>query len=150
MPVFIAHRGNVSGPEPEYENTKAYLREAYSMGFGVEVDLQLYKDALHLGHDEPQEAVDYEFLIQPFVFCHAKTIETMQVLLEAGVHCFWHEEDKMTLTSQGYMWCYPGVFPVYKNAIWLDLGGIKTPEIPSGILGVCGDSYMQVKWSLDK
>jgi hypothetical protein len=148
MPVFIAHRGNVAGPEPEFENKIIYLKEAYSMGFGIEVDLQIYDGVLYLGHDEPQEPVDYEFLMQPYVFCHAKTVETMQVLMSAGLHCFWHEEDKLTLTSQGYMWCYPGVYPVHPKAIWLDLQGAQTPEITSNIMGVCGDDYANIKWNI--
>lgn len=148
MPVFIAHRGNYAGAEPDYENTKDYLREAYSMGFGVECDLQIYDGALYLGHDEPQEPADYEFLAQPFVFCHAKTIETMELLVSSKLHCFWHETDKITLTSQGFMWCYPGVYPVHPKAIWLDLQDVDTPKISNNILGVCGDKYTNIKWDL--
>jgi hypothetical protein len=29
-------------------------------------------------------------------------------MINLGVHCFWHEEDSVTLTSKGYLWTYPG------------------------------------------
>jgi hypothetical protein len=28
-------------------------------------------------------------------------------MLEAGLHCFWHQEDYYTLTSKGIIWAYP-------------------------------------------
>lgn len=147
MAIFIAHRGNYYGVERDYENRLDYLKEAYNEGYGVECDLQMYNGALYFGHDEPQEQVDWEFIGRPYVFCHAKTIETMQVLLNGGVHCFWHENDKMTLTNMGFMWCYPGVHPVHHRAIWLDLLGHPTPAIPSGeIFGVCGDNAKNLTW----
>ena len=147
MPVFIAHRGNMHGPEPDYENTSDYLRDAYSRGFGVECDLQIYNDVLYYGHDEPQETVDYEFLTKPYVFCHAKTIETMQLLVTSGFHCFWHESDQLTLTSRGFMWCHPGIYPDHKKAIWLDLMGYEMPALSENIFGVCGDDYKSVQWN---
>lgn len=36
---FIAHRGNVFGPNIELENSPNYIYEAISMGYDVEVDL---------------------------------------------------------------------------------------------------------------
>jgi hypothetical protein len=147
MTIFIAHRGNWQGIEPDYENRLEYMRAAHNYGYAVECDLQMYNGALYFGHDEPQEQVDWGFIGRPYVFCHAKTIDTMQVLLNSGVHCFWHENDKMTLTNMGFMWCYPGVYPVNHRAIWLDLQGAETPIIHEGeIFGVCGDDFNNVKW----
>ena len=152
MPVFIAHRGNIDGANPEMENTLDYLRRSHNEGFGVECDLQIYNGALYFGHNEPQEQADYSFLMKPYVFCHAKTIETIHILINSGLHCFWHETDKMTLTSLGYMWCYPGVYPVHNRAIWLDLPSLDGGErLPSGIsqtdiMGVCGDDYYAINW----
>jgi hypothetical protein len=151
MPVFIAHRGNIHGAEPEFENRRDYMEEALSCGFGVECDVQIHNGALYFGHDEPQDQADYDFLRRPYVFCHAKTVETMVVLLNSGTHCFWHEKDQLTLTSQGFMWCYPGVYPVNQRAIWLDLEGAETPQIKdTDIFGVCGDNYANIKWNKNK
>lgn len=152
MPVFIAHRGNISGINPDLENTIDYLRQAHNEGFGVECDLQVHKGALYLGHDEPQEQADYSFLTKPYVFCHAKTVDTMQILINSGLHCFWHENDKMTLTSLGFMWCYPGIYPEHHKAIWLDIpehngGNLLPKDVASkDIFGVCGDNYFNIKW----
>lgn len=147
-PVFIAHRGNYDGIQTERENTIDYLRQAYNMGFGVECDLQVQDGVLYFGHDEPQETADWHFLLRPYVFCHAKTVDTMQVLMNGGAHCFWHEEDQLTLTNRGLMWCYPGVYPVHAKSIWLDLQGYDTPCIKdTNIFGVCGDNYNNVKWT---
>jgi|TARA_R110002074_G_scaffold162057_2_gene320486 hypothetical protein len=140
MPIFIAHRGNINGVNPEEENTLSYLRRAHEFGYGVECDLQVHNDVLYFGHDEPQEPVDYHFISQPNVFCHAKSVDTMIVLLNSGVHCFYHQKDDMTLTSFGYMWCYPGFHPKDKRAIWLDLGNIPIPSIDKKIYGICGDN----------
>ena len=37
--IFIAHRGNLSGPQPENENKLAYIQAALDKGFSVEVDV---------------------------------------------------------------------------------------------------------------
>jgi len=147
MTIFIAHRGNWQGANPDYENRIDYLRAAINNGHAIECDLQMYNGALYFGHDEPQEQVDWSFIINPYVFCHAKTIEAMQVLMAAGAHCFWHETDQMALTTMGFMWCYPGVHPENTRAIWLDLMGATTPVIQSDkIFGVCGDNASNLTW----
>jgi len=49
---IIAHRGNLSGPHPEMENTLATTRAALEQGFGMETDLR--RDAsgrFYIAHD---------------------------------------------------------------------------------------------------
>lgn len=138
--IFIAHRGNTEGPTPEKENTLEYLKQAYDLGYGVECDIQVHNGQLYFGHDEPQELVDYEFISRTNVFCHAKTVETFSRLLNLNVNCFWHETDQVTLTSDGQMWCYPGIHPLHEKAIWLDLLDAPLPnKIDIPIYGICGD-----------
>jgi len=137
--LFIAHRGNTAGPDPVSENTISYLKSAYDMGFGVECDIQLHNGDLYFGHDGPQELVDYKFIMQDNVFCHAKTVGTLSVLLNLGTNCFFHATDDVTLTGKGQIWCYPGQHPVSKNAIWLDLHDKPLPGNVEGIYGICGD-----------
>ena len=137
---FIAHRGNWAGPNPAYENKLEYLQAALDKQFDVECDLIGYRGELYFGHDEPDELADREFISNPSVFCHAKNLEALLLLADMrSTNYFWHQEDTVTLTSQGHMWCYPGVHPVHKRAIWLDLGGIPLPENTYGIYGICGD-----------
>lgn len=116
---------------------------AYDTCRGLECDVQMYKDKLYFGHDEPQEEVDVSLMTMQNVFCHAKDLDAMIAMIDMkDVHCFWHQEDTITLTNRGFVWCYPGHYPVHEKAIWLDLAGAKLPKDTSGIWGICGDKYM--------
>jgi len=136
--IFIAHRGNTEGPSSS-ENELDYMKHAYNMGYGVECDLQLFNNKLYFGHDEPQSLIDDEFIRKDNVFCHAKTVDVLSILINLGVNCFFHDTDEVTLTSRGQIWCYPGVHPDNENAIWLDLQGKSVPNVVGNIYGICGD-----------
>ena len=115
---------------------------AYDVCRGLECDVQMYKDKLYFGHDEPQEEVDISLMTMQNVFCHAKDLNAMMAMIDMkDVHCFWHQEDTITLTNKGFVWCYPGHYPVHAKAIWVDLAGAELPKDTSGIWGVCGDRY---------
>ena len=140
---FIAHRGNTEGPS-DVENELDYMKHAYNMGHGVECDIQLFNNKLYFGHDEPQRLVDHKFIRNDDVFCHAKSVDVLSILINLGVNCFFHETDAVTLTSGGQIWCYPGVHPINANAIWLDLQDKSLPDMRDGIYGVCGDYVSRV------
>ena len=111
----IAHRGNTKG-RTEHENRPAYLSSAAKDHF-VEVDVWYVDDKLFLGHDEPTYEVSIDFLKNCKFFCHAKNIEALHKMLEEpDIHCFWHENDLVTLTSKGYVWKYPEVY--YQGSLW--------------------------------
>jgi hypothetical protein len=106
---LIAHRGLVNGPGQEFENKPAQIEVALAMGFDCEIDVRYIYGAWFLGHDGPMYPVDYEFLEQPGLWIHAKNLEALYVLgADAKLNFFWHQEDDFTLTSQGYIWTYPG------------------------------------------
>ncbi len=106
---FIAHRGNINGPEPEKENTWRHIDKAISRGYHVEVDVWCMPDGkLMLGHDKPHESCKVTDLAIPSIWCHAKNAQAFQFLLDAGAHCFFHDKDDYTLTSKKYIWTYPG------------------------------------------
>lgn len=141
-PLFIAHRGNYAGIDLDNENKIPYLRNALSLGYGIECDVCFWNGKYYFGHDEPQEPVSEYILLSKKSFCHAKDIQSLEYLNAIGANCFWHENDKMTYTSHGNLWCYPGVFPVTATAIWLDLLGIPLPKtIDQSIFGICGDFH---------
>ena len=140
MVKFIAHRGNVDGPNLAYENDDAYLKHAYSIGYDVECDLIAHKGILYYGHDEPQQPADVSFLQQQGVWCHAKNLEALLQLLKMRTNCFWHETDKLTITRAGYLWCYPNTFINHINAVWLDLSDAVIPSTIPNIYGICGDT----------
>ena len=136
--ILIAHRGNLDGPNPERENEPGYLEEALAAGFAVEVDVWCVNDELYLGHDRPQHFIEPVFLTRPTVWCHAKNLEALHVLLFLGAHCFWHENDTVTLTSDNYIWTYPGK-PVAGNSICLQFGPPSDSTLYKNAAGVCSD-----------
>lgn len=135
---IIAHRGNTQGIKPADENTLAYMEHAYSLGYDVEVDLIGHNGILYFGHDEPQETACTNFIQRSGVWCHAKNTHAIELLAELRTHYFWHENDAATVTSQGYIWCYPKHFVNSKKAIWLDLFDTTLPK-HDHIYGICTD-----------
>ncbi|OUW06100.1 MAG: hypothetical protein CBD16_00545 [Betaproteobacteria bacterium TMED156] len=138
--ALIAHRGNTSGINHELENKKSYLNDALMQGYWIECDVQMYKEKLYLGHDEPQEQVD-EIIMNPHTICHAKDLDSIVRLNQIKAHAFWHETDRLTITNRGFFWCYPGVHVTSPNAIWLDLLNRSIPKNTSGIFGICSDNF---------
>lgn len=113
--ILIAHRGNLHGPSKE-ENSVYAATKALWAGYDVELDVHLIDDKFYIGHDVATEEVTKEFITQNGVWCHAKTIGTLQALLEIRSHCFYHVADEVTLTSRGYLWTYPGK-KIYRSSI---------------------------------
>jgi hypothetical protein len=107
---YISHRGNIEGPNPNRENDPSYIREAIRRGYEVEIDVWRKNGSFYLGHDRAQYRVDFKFLQNKRLWCHAKNIEALSELLKhrKRIHCFWHEEDNYAITSKGYIWAYPG------------------------------------------
>ena len=139
---IISHRGNLEGRIPEDENNPDYIHEAIESGVDVEIDLWLYENGFYLGHDEPQYQIDLNFLKNERLWVHAKSMKTAEFLYKQPlIHWFWHETDKMTLTSKGYIWCFPGYS--CKDCIIVDKNG-RTPSCSDDIWGVCTDN--PYKW----
>ncbi len=107
--IIISHRGNLDGPNEETENTVAAIIEA-SKEYLVEVDIWKYGINWYLGHDGPDRNVGWDFIstYQDRLIFHAKSVEALHHLLEAGYHVFWHQHDDQTLTSRGWLWTYTG------------------------------------------
>lgn len=136
---LISHRGNIDGPNKQMENSPSYVDYALQEGFDVEIDVWLTKGSLTLGHDEPQYEVTIEYLRNKKLWCHCKNIKALECLLKEGIRCFFHDRDTATLTSDGYIWTYPGceltpasicVMPeLFKNQKILDIAGICSDNI---------------------
>jgi len=108
MIKLIAHRGNLNGKNPERENHPDYVLEALNQGYHVEVDVRSKCGGLYLGHDEPKYEVRQNLLRFSRIICHAKDKEALRIMLEDGeIHCFWHENDDYTMTSEGWVWVFP-------------------------------------------
>ena len=137
---IISHRGNTNGKNPLYENTLDYLKHACNIGFDVECDIIEQQGLLYFGHDKPQELADLTFLQSSKVWCHAKNTGAIELLSTLNTHYFWHENDAATVTSKGYIWCYPEHYVNSKKAVWLDVFGNTLPTDLSNIYGVCTDN----------
>lgn len=143
--ILISHRGNLNGKILELENKPEYIDSAIEAGFNVEIDLWVNDGILYLGHDEPMYIIDYNWLKERKrkLWIHCKNIEALELMDEKiELHYFWHEEDTLTLTSQGTIWVYPGKQPI-KNSIAV------MPEIYGDnityCLGICSDYIEKYK-----
>jgi len=134
--ILISHRGNLKGPDSLKENHPDYINLAIKLEYDVEIDVWHKENLFYLGHDEPQYEVKKEYLKNERLWCHAKNLDALNQLLKIGAHCFWHENDKATLTSKGYIWTHPGQ-QLYEKSICV------LPEKTSthilSCFGVCSD-----------
>jgi hypothetical protein len=131
---IISHRGCMTGPDKENENKPKQILNVISKGYDVEVDLWSHGGELFLGHDSPTYPIDISFL-KNNMWVHCKNLEAAERMLNTGLNWFWHDLDKMTLTSQGFIWCFPDVY--LSGGISVDLE--KPHKINKNILGICTD-----------
>jgi len=96
-----------------------------------------------LGHDKAQYKIEETFLESNLLWCHAKNINALEKMLKnKKIHCFWHQNDDVTLTSKGFIWTYPNRELTKKSICVL-------PELNSfdmtDCYGVCSDYIQQYK-----
>ncbi len=145
--VFISHRGNVNGANPGRENSPDYINEALAQNYHVEIDVWYKDDGFWLGHDKPQYATVEAFLENEKLWCHAKNLPALEKMLEnKKIHCFWHQEDDLTLTAKNIMWTYPGKELTPQSVcVMPELQGIKSrTELPK-CFGICSDFISNFK-----
>lgn len=141
---IISHRGNLHGRIPEQENHPSYIQTAIDAGHEVEIDVWYADGEYHLGHDFPQYKVYRTWLyeMKNVLWCHAKNADAFQRMLAEGLHCFWHETDRYTLTSRGVPWCYPKNYIRGGITVVFDDSVIGT--LPTDVFGICTDN--PTKW----
>jgi hypothetical protein len=110
--ILIAHRGNTNG-KSNLENSPSYIDSALSFGYDVEVDLYgIAGDLLFTGHDYPAHQIHYDWLLErkSHLWIHCKNFNALSIMncAEDNFTYFWHQEDKYTIVSNGYIWAYPG------------------------------------------
>ena len=115
---------------------------ALKHGFECECDVWYHKEKYWLGHDEPQYEICPEFLSTPKLWIHAKNYEALQRILRdfPDVHVFFHDKDPYTITSQQYIWAYPGQ-PVnsYKTICVMPERVKYTIREKNRACGICSD-----------
>ena len=133
--ILISHRGNFDGYHPEFENNPIQIDRALKNGFDVEIDVWYKDNEWYLGHDEPQYKVNLEYLKNDKFWCHAKNINALYKMLQNNkIHCFWHQEDDVTITSKGYLWTYPN-----KQLTPKSIAVLPEIVIEDEIAGICSD-----------
>ena len=143
---LISHRGNIKGQNPERENMPAYVLETIEKtGYDVEVDVWLIENQFYLGHDKPQYEIKDSFLSRPHLWCHAKNLNALGMLLEMGVKCFWHEEDKYALTSNNIIWTFPKECVIIKSIIVCQSLEESKEYFKKDIFGICSDFVGVIK-----
>lgn len=139
--IRIAHRGNINGPS-DRENEPNYLLDAIAQGFEIEVDVWYTSGSLWLGHDYAQYQIDYTFLskISDRAWFHCKNLEALHYFSDSlsSTRYFWHQEDDFTLTSNRYIWTYPGQ-PVTGRSIIVDLDANDLTKYGNIPYGICTD-----------
>ena len=117
-------------------------------GYDVEIDVWYEGDGWYLGHDEPKYKTDLNYLKNDKLWCHAKNIEALNKMSShSDIHCFWHQEDDVTLTSRNFLWTYSGkkltensvaVLPELNNDNALTM-------LPKKLIGICSDYIVNYK-----
>lgn len=147
---IISHRGNLDGPNSCKENHPDSILAALNQGFDCEIDVWHEDGKLFLGHDGPE----YEYDIAKWMlernsglWIHCKDYLT---LLELSYHfprpnqfqMFFHNKDDYTLTSNGIIWTYPGVYAA-KNCVSVLEGLVDLEHVKllrsRRVMGVCTD-----------
>lgn len=146
--IFISHRGNLLGKNKEFENNPKYIVDTLEKGYDVEIDVWCVDGKWFLGHDFPQYLINENFLLNDRFWCHAKNLESFENLLKIGVVCFWHQNDDYTLTSNGFIWTYPGKKLTTRSICVLPENILNYKGI-SNCFGICSDRIVEYKERYD-
>ena len=150
--ILIAHRGNISGPNPEMENNPIYIVKELEKGYDVEVDIRgSFYTKFYLGHDEQQYMVSPEWLFKRAgkLWLHAKDIQALHSLTQqaSNFNVFWHQDDFYTMTTKGFIWTYPGhtLTPESICVMPERFDGLYTAEQLNSCSGICTDFVEKYK-----
>ena len=134
--ILISHRGNILGRKKQLENNPNYIENALKLGYDVEVDVWSIDKQFYLGHDKPQYKIERSFLQNKKLWCHAKNIEAFYRMIDDKIHCFFHDQDDVALTSRGYFWSSSENKMTSKSICVMPS---NSQNLPKNILGVCSD-----------
>ncbi|OGN04599.1 MAG: hypothetical protein A3B99_04305 [Candidatus Yanofskybacteria bacterium RIFCSPHIGHO2_02_FULL_44_12b] len=139
--VLISHRGNISGENPERENSPGYIIEVLTRGYNAEIDVRLIDGIFWLGHDAPRYQIEESFLENDKLWCHAKNFAALAKMQQnKKIHFFWNQEDNFALTSKGFIWTYKSkeICPVSVLVKPEVLGITDKKKLPD-CYGICSD-----------
>lgn len=134
--ILIANRGNISGRQPEQENTPAYVKGALAAGYHACVDVIYYHGAFCLIAAERLITMPPSFFVNPKIWSRAYDATTLDALSGLGAHALPNLSEGFTFTSAQFIWTLPGqllsprsiaVYPELAPPNWLtdcDIAGI--------------------------
>jgi hypothetical protein len=133
--LIISHRGNLDGPDPLLENNPDQIIKCNRI-FQVEIDARYENNSWYLGHDSAQYEIPFSFFNDK-MWIHCKNIAAVSKFksMNADLNWFWHQNDSLTLTSKGEIWCYPGVY--MRDGITVETE--FNTNLPNPIKGICTD-----------
>lgn len=104
--IKIAHRGLINGPDKNLENNPMQIKLALSLGYDVEIDLNVIDGKLFLGHDTPDYQINESFLIQRGLWIHVKNTDALRYLATKfpNLNYFAHDNDPVVITTHGWLW----------------------------------------------
>ena len=138
--ILISHRGNIDGPNKDFENHPLYIDLAINQGYDVEVDMWIKNNNLYLGHDNPDIKIDDDYLQdrKNNLWIHCKNYLALSYCIDKSLHCFYHNTDDYTITSYGFVWAYPGKPISSKRCIMVKPELFDFPS-NEGYAGICSD-----------
>ncbi len=141
--ILISHRGNITGPNKLMENTLEHINNSL-LNYDCEIDVHYIENCLFIGHDTPDQKVDLAWLEdrKSKLWIHCKNLTALSFFNYTDFNYFWHENDKATLTSKGYIWAFPGNQPI-NNSIAV-MPEKYNDEVIS-CAGVCSDYIEKYK-----
>jgi hypothetical protein len=143
---LIAHRGLTQGPDINLENLPGQILLSLQAGYDCEIDVSYIDGKWMLGHDTPDFEVPFEFLEQPGLWIHAKNLKALYHLSKTNLIYFWHQEDDFTITSNGYIWTYPGRILTDKSIMLLPEWNNPTLEnLDLNCYAICSDYVDKLK-----
>lgn len=149
---LISHRGNLNGPNPDYENKCSYIEDAIQGGYQVEVDLWVNEPKddsgyqIYLSHDQPtfKDRTSIEWLLkyQFELLIHCKNKEAVEYAMKfLDGEWFSHDQDRWAGTSESHLICYGQESDIIDD----DLVILMMPEhhniknFPKNIYAICTD-----------
>jgi hypothetical protein len=143
---LIAHRGLTNGPDVNLENRPEQIELALSQGFDCEIDLWVVNSEFYLGHDRPDYPVNKEFLSKFGLWIHAKNLAALRWLTDTSLYYFWHQEDDFVLTSNNFIWTYPGKELTRRSiAVLPEWHDSELKNVDFNCYAICSDYVDQLK-----
>ena len=93
----------------------------------------------------PEYKISASFILdyKKFLWCHTKNVGALNELRSLPVNFFWHTDENYVLTSQNFIWVYPGVTLLKKSIAVLPETVTYSKESLYDCFGICSDNILK-------